>query len=312
MIKSQNLKDRSWVSFWGGIKRDKYLILLLLPGLLYYIVFKYIPMYGIIIAFKDYQLQYTMLSSPFVGLKWFREFFSSFYFWRLIKNTLLISIYGLLWGFPIPIIFALILNEMNDGYYKRIVQTISYLPHFISLVVIVGLITQFMSPVDGVINLMLNKLGKESIGFLNEPKWFRTIYIGSGIWQSFGWNSIIYLAALSGIDVELYDAAKVDGASRFKQILHITLPGIASTIVILLILQMGSIMSVGFEKIILLYKPSTYEVADVISTYIYRRGILGAQYSFAAAVGLFNSVINLVILVTVNTISRRISEVSLW
>jgi len=197
-------------------------------------------------------------------------------------------------------------------FFKRSIQTISYLPHFISLVVVVGMMVNFLSPVDGIVNMFLKSIGKEPINFMGDPRWFRFLYISSGIWQEFGWSSIIYLAALSAIDPTLYDAAKVDGANRWQQMLNITLPGIMPTIIILLILNVGHLLSVGFEKIILMYQPMTYEVADVISTYVYRRGVLGADYSFAAAVGLFNSIINFMLLVTFNRISKRLTEISLW
>lgn len=299
-------------NFLKEVKRNRYLFLMLLPVLLYFVIFSYIPMFGNIMAFEDYSVAKGFLHSEWVGLKWFKEFFSSIYFGRLIKNTLAISVYSLLIGFPIPIIFALMLNEIKDGPFKRVTQTISYLPHFISVVVVVGLLFNFLSPVDGIVNMMLHNMGKETINFMSEPKWFRTLYIGSNIWQNFGWDSIIYLAALSSVDPQLYEAAQIDGAGKFKQMLHITLPGIVPTIIILLIMNVGNIMNVGFEKIILMYSPATYETADVISTYVYRRGILGSQFSFSAAVGLFNSVINFVLLFTVNKISKRVSEVGLW
>ncbi len=297
---------------WKNIKRDKYLLLLISPVIIYYIIFHYVPIYGALIAFKDYNPGLGLSNSPWVGFKWFKQFFDSFYFWRLIRNTLLLSVYGIIFGFPIPIIFALLLNETKDGLFKRSVQTISYLPHFISLVVVVGMMVNFLSPVDGIVNMFLKSLGKEPINFMGDPGWFRFLYVGSGIWQEFGWSSIIYLAALSAIDPTLYDAAKVDGANRWQQMRHITLPGIMPTIIILLILNIGSLLSVGFEKIILMYQPMTYEVADVISTYVYRRGVLGGEYSFASAVGLFNSIVNFVLLITFNRISKRLTEISLW
>jgi len=305
-------KDTTIRIMWRSVKRDRYLLMLISPVIVYYIIFHYVPMYGALIAFKDYNPGIGFYSSPWVGLKWFKQFFESFYFWRLIRNAILLNVYGIIFSFPIPIIFALLLNEVRDGFFKRSIQTISYLPHFISLVVIVGMIVNFLSPVDGIVNMFLKSIGKEPINFMGDPRWFRFLYISSGIWQEFGWSSIIYLAALSAIDPTLYDAAKVDGANRWQQILNITLPGIMPTIMILLILNVGNLLSVGFEKIILMYQPMTYEVADVISTYTYRRGILGADYSFAAAVGLFNSVINFMLLVTFNRISKRLTEISLW
>lgn len=295
-----------------SLKRDKYLFLMLLPVLIYFIVFCYVPMFGTVMAFQDFSPGKGFLESPFVGFRWFREFFGSIYFERLMRNTILLNIYGLLWGFPIPIIFALLLNEVRDGPFKRVSQTVAYLPHFISVVVVVGLIYNFLSPNDGIINLMITRFGGQPINFMGEPKWFRTLYIGTGIWQNFGWDSIIYLAALSSVDPQLYEAAKIDGAGKWRQLFNITLPAISTTIIILLIMNVGNIMNVGFEKVILMYSPATYETADVISTYVYRRGIMGSQFSFGAAVGLFNSVINFMLLIAVNRISRKVSEVSLW
>lgn len=297
--------------FIKNIKKDRYLLILLIPVVAYYIIFCYIPMYGAVIAFKDFIPTKGILGSDWVGFKWFAQFFKSIYFGRLLKNTIMLSVYSILWGFPIPIIFALMLNEIKDGLFKRVTQTVSYLPHFISIVVVVGMMVNMLAP-TGVITMFIKQLTGETINFMSNPKWFRTVYIGSGIWQEFGWNSIIYLAALSSIDPTLYEAARVDGASRIRQIFHITLPGIAPTIIILLILSAGNILNVGFEKIILMYSPATYQTADVISTYVYRSGILQAQYSFGAAVGLFNSVANFVILIVVNWISRRTSETALW
>lgn len=308
---TQRLKNVKWNNFKKVLNRDKYLYLMLIPGFLFFLIFCYFPMYGAIIAFKDFVPGTTILGCEWVGLKWFIQFFKGKYFGRLLKNTILISIYSILWGFPLPIIFALMLNEIKDGFFKRLAQTVSYLPHFISVVVIVGILNNLFN-MTGPVTVFIKNLTGAEINFLNDPKWFRTIYIGSGIWQSFGWDSIIFLAALSGIDPQLYEAAKIDGASRFKQAIHITLPGIMPTIIILLILSTGSILSVGYTKIILMYSPATYPVADVISTYVYRVGLLNARYSFASAVGLFNSVANFILLVIVNRTSRRLTEISLW
>ncbi|NMA95120.1 MAG: sugar ABC transporter permease [Clostridiales bacterium] len=295
-----------------NIKRDRYLFLLASPILIYFFIFNYLPMYGAIIAFKDFAPGETILSSQWVGIRWFREFFHSVYFVRLIKNTFLLSALGLLFNFPVPIIFALLLNEVQKEKLKRSVQTISYLPHFVSLVVMVGIMSNFLSPTDGIVNNFLVRLGFEPINFLGESSWFRALYIGSGIWQSFGWNSIIYMAALTSIDPNLYEAAKIDGCNRWKEIIYITIPGLMPTAIMLLILALGNLMNVGFEKIILMYSPATYDVADVISTYVYRRGILSAQYSFGSAVGLFNSIINFTLLLTVNRISRKVTQIGLW
>lgn len=304
--------DKPYKRLWKNIKKDRYLLVLVAPVIIYYFIFNYIPMYGAIIAFKDFSPGDSILFSKWVGLKWFREFFRSVYFGRLISNTFILSGLSLIFSFPVPIIFALLLNEVKRKHLKRAVQTVSYLPHFISLVVMVGIMSNFLSPSDGIINNFLRRLGMEPINFMGEPAWFRPLYIGSGIWQSFGWNSIIYMAALTSIDPQLYEAARIDGCNRWQEMRHITIPGLMPTAIMLLILALGNLMNVGFEKIILMYSPATYNVADVISTYVYRRGILSAQYSFGAAVGLFNSIINFILLITVNKISRRYTQIGLW
>jgi putative aldouronate transport system permease protein len=294
------------------LKRDKLLLLLALPAVLYFFVFHYLPMIGTVIAFQNFRPGAGLFASPFVGLRWFKEFFSSIFFFRLVKNTFLLSFYMLIFAFPVPIIFALMLCEVKDGPFRRTIQAISFMPHFISIVVVVGILQNFLSVTDGVINQMRGFLSLPAIGFLEDPAYFRTVYVVSGIWQEFGWNSIIYIAAIAGISPQLYEAARIDGCSRFRQMIHITLPGIMPAAVTLLILHLGKIMSVGFEKIILMYNPSTYSVADVISTYVYRRGIVDMQFSYASAVDLFNSVINLVLLILVNRISRRRTGVGLF
>jgi putative aldouronate transport system permease protein len=293
------------------IIKDRYLLLMMVPGLLIYIFFCYMPMYGVVIAFKDFNPMQGIMQSPWVGMKYFTQFFQSAFFTRLLQNTVLLSVYNLIWAFPIPIIFALFLNELKNGPFKKITQTISYLPHFISVVVVVGMMVNMFSP-TGIVPAILTKTLGTSPRFLSDSKLFRTMYIGSELWQHFGWNSIIYIAALTGIDQQLYEAAKIDGANRLKQMIHIAIPSIAPTIIILLILSCGSILSVGFEKIILMYSPATYSTADVISTYSYRVGLLQSQYSFGSAVGLFNSLANCIILIGVNYISRRVSTTSLW
>ena len=290
----------------------RYLLLLALPGIIYYLFFHYAPMYGVLMAFKNYKGNTSIMAAPWVGFKWFQEFFQSHYFGRLLSNTLIISFYNLLFGFPIPIIFALVLHEMRGKYFKKIVQTVSYLPHFISVVVVVGMMQTMLSTTNGVVNNLIKQSGGNPINFMGSPQWFRFLYVGSGVWQGFGWNSIIYLAALTNVDAELYEAAHIDGANRWKQIIHISIPSIMPTMVVLLIMQLGKTMSVGYEKIILMYTPGTYETADVISTYVYRRGIVNGQFSFSTAVGLFNSVINMVLLLVVNGISRKLNDVSLW
>ena len=291
---------------------DRYLFLMISPVIAYYIIFHYIPMYGAIIAFKDFSPGKGILDSPWVGLENFRNFFGSFYFTRIVRNTLFLSLNTLIWGFPIPIIFAMLLNELRNKYFKRTIQTVSYLPHFISVVVVTGMMANFLSPNGGVVNKLLSALGHGPIDFLSQPGYFRSLYVGSEIWQGFGWGAIIYLAALAGIDPSLYEAAEVDGASRWQKAIFITLPSLLPVTIILLILDMGNVMSVGFEKILLLYNPATYETSDVIQTYIYRRGIVSSDFSLAAAIGLFNSTINLILLLSVNWIARKWSETSLW
>ena len=298
--------------FWKNLRRDRQLVFMLIPVVIFFAVFSYYPLYGILIAFKDYSISKGILGSPWAGLRYFRQFFLSPYFGRLLRNTVLISVYSLLWGFPVPIIFALLLNEFKDGKFKRLIQTVSYLPHFISLVVICGILIDIFSPQGGVVNALLYSLTGKRINFFGEPEWFRAMYVGSGVWQEFGWNSIIYLAAITGINPDLYEAARIDGAGRLRQIWHVTLPGIKPTILTLLILNLGNIMSVGYEKIILLYSPTTYETADVISTYVYRTGLLSQQYSYAGAVGLFNSVINIAILVLCNFVGKKLFGVGIW
>lgn len=306
-----NRAEKKWSMIKKDLIRNRYIYLILLPVVAYYIVFHYGPMYGLQIAFKDYGLADGIWGSPWMGFDHFENFFGNYYFWRLIRNTLLINIYELLFAFPASIILALLLNEIRRSFFKRIVQTISYLPHFISIVVVVGMMIDFFAR-DGLVNQLLGMIGLEPIAFMQESGWFRFMYVSSGVWQGIGWGSIIYLAAIANIDPTLYDAARIDGAGRWKQTLHITLPGIMPTIVILFILNMGSMLSVGSEKIILMYNPMTYETADVISTYVFRKGILGADFGYTAAVGLFNSVISFILIVLANSISKRVSEHKLW
>jgi len=292
--------------------RNRYIYIMLIPVVLYFIIFYYIPLWGAHIAFKNYIPSRGYMRSPWVGLQNFKDFFGSYYFFRLIRNTILINIYDIIFGFPAPIILALLLNEIRVNSFKRIVQTVTYLPHFISIIVICGMIRDFFSRM-GIINVLLGQIsGMDPIAFLTEPGWFRPIFVGSNIWTQVGWGSIIYLAALTTIDQELYEAATIDGAKRLRQVFSITIPCIIPTIVVLFILRMGRIMSVGFEKVLLLYNPNTYETADVISTFVYRKGILEMSYSYSTAVSLFNSIINFTILVIFNKICRRLSENSLW
>ena len=287
---------------------------MLVPVLAYFIIFKYAPMYGVIIAFKRYNPARGILGSPWVGLRHFESFFGSIYFWSILRNTLLINFYSLIFGFPIPILFALMLNELRSIVFKRSVQTVSYLPHFISTVVVVGIIFDFLNPDRGIITILLDKiLGLEPRVWLNQPRAFRPIFVISGIWQSMGWSAIIYIAALSAIDTQLYEAATIDGCGTIRKMINVTIPGILPTIVIMLILRMGQLLNIGVEKVILLYNPLTYETGDVISSFVYRRGFAERPNpSFATAVGLFNQGINLLFLVAANALSRRVTETSLW
>lgn len=290
---------------------NKYLYLMMVPVLAYYAIFHYAPMYGAIIAFKDYTPMKGVWGSEWVGLANFQDFFGSFYFWRILKNTLIISFYSLIFEFPAPIILALIINELRSKYFKSVVQSITYMPYFISLIVICGMIKDFTNS-GGIINSVWVYFGGDGQAMLQKPELFRGIYIVSEIWQKIGWESIIYIAALMSIDQEQYEAARMDGAGRFKQIWFVTIPGIMPTIMIMFILRMGNLLNVGFEKIILLYNPATYDTSDVISSFVYRKGLLEFGWSYSSAVGLFNSVLNLVLLVAANRISRKLNDSSLW
>lgn len=295
----------------SDFRRHRGIYLLAIPGILYYLLFHYVPMGGVMLAFREYSPAQGILAGRWVGLENFRMFFSSYYFTRLVSNTFLLNFFNILFGFPMPILLALMLNEVRHLRFKKTVQTITYMPHFISMVVICGMVLDFTSE-SGVINSVIELLGGTRTNLMLHSQNFRSVYIISDIWQQVGWNSIIYIAAISGIDMEQYEAARLDGATRMQQIRHITLPGIAPTITILLILKIGSMMNVGFEKIILLYNASIYETADVISSFVYRKGILQADYSYSTAVGLFNSLINFSLLIIANTASRRLSGNSLW
>ncbi|HLR08749.1 MAG TPA: ABC transporter permease subunit [Bacillota bacterium] len=291
--------------------RNWQLYLFLLPALTYFFIFHYIPMYGVQIAFKDYFANLGMFGSPWVGFEHFERFFNSYYFWRLLKNTIILNAYNLLL-FPLPIIFALSLNELKNGWFKKWSQTLTYAPHFISVVVVVGMLVAFLDPITGIVNHALNALGFESIPFLTSPEWFRHIFVWSGQWESLGWNTIIYLAALAGVNPELHEAARVDGATRLQMVLHINIPTIMPTIIILFILNMGNFMQIGFEKVLLMQNTLNSETSDIIQTFVYETGILEGRYSFAAAIGLFESVINIILLITVNQIARKVSDNSLW
>jgi putative aldouronate transport system permease protein len=292
--------------------RDRWLYFFLLIPLAYYIIFKYVPMYGATIAFKDYRIGLGFLGSKWVGLKNFERLFRAPVFYTIFRNTLLLNLYSLVFGFPVPIIIALLLNETHGILFKRVIQSILYLPHFISWVVLGGIFVQILSPSTGVVNLMLKTLGITPVYFMVSNFWWPVMFVISGIWQGAGWGSIIYLAAISGIDPQLYEAARIDGAGKLAQIWHITLPGIKSTIAIMLILRLGGMMDVGFEHIYNLMNSAVYGVSDVLSTYVYRTGILDNQYSYTTAIGLFQSVISLVLVVTANSITRKLGENSLW
>ena len=294
------------------LKRNYILYLMIFPVLVYYITFYYVPMYGVQIAFRDYIPKLGFFKSEWVGWYNFSRFFDGYNFWNLIKNTVGISIYSLVVGFPIPIIFALMLNYINKEWFKKSIQMISYAPYFISIVVICGMITIFMSPDAGILNIIREEMGLEPVAFLSKAEWFKSIYVWTGIWQGIGWASIIYISALSGVDPQLHEAAIIDGAIKIKRIYHIDLPSIAPTIIMLFILNVGQIMNVGFEKIFLLQNSLNMSASDVISTYVYRVGLIGADYSFSTAVGLFNSVINLIILIMVNQAAKKMTSTSLW
>lgn len=296
--------------------RNEYdLYLMLIPMLLFYYFFCYRPMSGLVIAFKDYSPFKGIWESPWAanhGFQYFIEFFTGPYAWRVIRNTLVISLSTLLFGFPAPIILALLLNELRAKKFQKTVQTITYIPHFISVVVVCSIVTNFLSPSSGVINTILKYFGHEAIYFLAEPKWFVPIYVFINIWRGAGYGSIVYIAALTSISEELYEAAWVDGAGRWKQFWNITLPGLTPTIVIMLLVQLGGILNVGYETIILLYTPITYETADVINTYVYRTGLAEGRYDYATAIGLFNSVVALVLVLGANKLSNKLTETGLW
>lgn len=302
-VTGPKLTTRMWKS------RDYYIMLL--PAVLYVLLFCYAPMYGLQIAFKDYKVALGVAGSPWVGFQNFIDFFQSHYFITLLKNTLVLSLYTLIIGFPIPIVVALVLNELN-GKFKKFTQTILYAPHFISLVVLVSILNAMLSPSQGVVNTILEMLGMERNYFMANPDYFRHLYVWSGVWQGMGWGAIIYLAALSGVDPALHEAADMDGATRLQKIIHINLPAIMPTIIIMLILRMGQIASVGYEKVYLMQNSMNIETAEIISTYVYKRGIINSNYSFSAAVGLFNNVVNVILVLVANRISKKVSDTSLF
>ncbi|SLN51996.1 putative multiple-sugar transport system permease YteP [Pseudoruegeria aquimaris] len=293
-------------------KREWQLYAMLLPMVIWLLVFLYKPMYGLQIAFKDYSIFRGIQGSPWVGFEHFETLFSNDQFIRALRNTVIISFYTLLFGFPVPILLALMFNEILHKMFKKTAQTIVYLPHFISSVIIAGIVITAFSPSAGIVNTMLGWFGVEPIYFLTKPEWFRPIFIGTGIWQEAGFQSIVYLAAIAGVSPTLYESAVVDGASRWQMMWKITIPSILPTIIIMLIIRIGNIMEVSFEMVILLYQPATYETADVVNTFIYRQGIQGGQYDLAAAAGLFNAVVAFVLVIGANSISKRYSRTSLW
>ena len=294
------------------IALSRYLYLFLLPSLIYLIIFHYMPIYGVQIAFKRFMPTKGIWGSPWVGAANFRRFFSSYYFERILTNTIKLSLYNLIAGFPFPVMMALLFNEIRSTKMKKLVQTVSYVPHFISVIVLVGMVNLFFGQTTGLINTVRRNMGLETIGFLNEPKYFASMYVWSGIWQHAGWNAIIYIAALSGIDPELHEAAQIDGASRLKRIWYINLPGILPTVIIMFILDAGKIMSLGFEKIYLMQNAMNISASQVISTFVYESGMLDMDYGFASAVDLFNNVVNIALLLLVNQLARRVSQTSLF
>ena len=301
--------NRKWLK---AIRNEYDLYLMLIPMLVLFFLFSYRPMTGLLIAFKDYSPFKGVWESEWVGLEYFAEFFSGAFAPRVIRNTLVISISMLVFGFPAPIILALLLNEVRNQKFKKLVQTVSYIPHFISIVVVCSMVTSFLSPTSGVVNTILERLGFDSVYFLSKPELFVPIYVILNIWKTLGYNSIVYIASLLSIPADLYDAAKVDGAGRFQRIWHITLPGLMPTIMVMLLVQLGNLLNVGYETIILLYNPSIYEKADIINTYVYRTGIMEGRYDYATAIGLLNSVVSLILVVGANKLSKKLTETGLW
>ena len=296
---------------WKNIYRSRYLYLLFALSLLYFIVFKYGAMAWLSIAFFDYNAFLGFAGSKFVGIKYFKQFIMDPYFWNILKNTVVLNLWMLVLYFPTPIILALLINEVKNKHFKKMAQTISYMPYFLSTVVVCGFITTILSN-DGLINHVISSLGLEKVQFLMEPGWFRPVYVISEIWQQCGWGSIIYLAALAGVDSQLYEAAAIDGAGKWKQLIHVSIPGIAPVISIQLLLTVGKLLTVGYEKILLLYTGATYSTADVISTYVYRRGLMEANYSYGSAVSIFQAVMALILVVLANKAARKVGQTSLW
>ncbi|WP_235885543.1 ABC transporter permease [Paenibacillus cymbidii] len=302
--------------FFSNMWKYKFLYALILPGMIFFLVFDYVPMYGVVIAFQDYKpfggIKGMFIDPNWVGLKHFNDFFHSYYFGRLLRNTVVISLYKLVFGFPAPIVLALMLNEVKRAKFKKAVQTISYMPHFLSWVIISGLVITILSPTSGVVGELVKSFGGQPISYLGSPDYFRSILVGSSIWSGIGWGSIIYLAALAGINPELYESAEIDGASRFQKMRYISIPGISNIIAILFVFQIGGILNAGFEQVLLLYSPTVYQVGDIIDTYVYREGLLNTKYSYSAAIGLFKNVVGLLFLIIANVVVKRMGKEGIW
>ena len=310
MKKKENLQSKKG-SFLNYMKKNWWLYMFVLPTLIWYIVFHYVPMGGVVIAFKRYNGVLSIWDSPWVGFKWFKSFFNSYYATTIIRNTLVVSFYSLM-TFPLPIAFAMVLNEVKHKKVKQVIQTITYAPHFISMVVLVSMLNLFFSPSNGFVNHIIEALGGTSFDFMTSNAAFPHMYVWSGVWQNLGWDCIIYVAALAGVDPSLHEAAEIDGATRMQRIIHINIPTILPTIVIMMIMRVGHIMSVGADKVLLMKNDLNADTAQVIATYVYERGLLSGDYSYSAAVGLFVNVINLIMLITVNKISAKVTETSLF
>ena len=308
VIKKETLIRR----FLKDLKHNWILYVMILPVLIYYVIFAYWPMYGITLAFKDYNVKLGILGSPWIGLENFKRFFSAYNFKNLLKNTLGISLYSFFVGFPIPIVFALLLNYLTNMRLKKVVQMISYAPHVISTVVICSMIQMFCSPDTGAFNILRNLVGLESVSFLSKPEWFKSIYVWTGVWQGMGWSAIIYISALAGVDYEMHEAAIIDGATKIQRMRYIDIPSIAPTIIMLMILDIGGLMSVGFEKVYLLKNDLNSPASSIISTYVYEIGLLKAEYGYSTAVGLFNTIVNVILLVSANTFSKKILHESMF
>lgn len=308
-IKPERTKINGFLmNYW----KNRYLVMLFFPAVIYYLIFHYAPLYGVQIAFKDYIFRKGIWNSPWIGFANFKNLFSMGTFRQVFRNTLVISFYKLCFGFPAPILFAILLSEIRFVHFKKLTQTVSYLPHFVSWVVLGGLFMQLLSPSTGPINIFLKSIGAKPIYFLADAKWFRSVLVMTSLWKGIGWGSIIYLAAISGINPELYEAATIDGAGRFKKIVHITFPCIVPVVTIMFIFAVGGIINDDFDQIFNLYNPAVYKVADVISTYIYRVGLIEMKYSFSAAVGLFKNIIAFMMILGTNAITKRINEYGIW